>query len=243
MSQQQQQFPQRTKTILEDITLRLTADALPNGTGKPTLKFYQCARNRVRADVYSNLPNAKNNGLIRADFGYNEFFQILQGVLFLADVNTPNESHYCIANNDFTFFKGQRSEAKKLIHRTIMGKEADGRIYISILSPQNDDVKIKFYFEHPHLCTITAIGGTPALSEGELSRRSALAWVKGQEVLMGPVLVANWVDKAAEKAAGGGQQGGQQGGGYNRGGQQGGGNGGGYNNRPAAAPSDDEMPF
>lgn len=241
---QQQQFPQRTKSILEDVTLRLSAEPLPNGTGRPTLKFYQCGRNRVRGDVYSNLPNAKNNGLIRADLGYGEFFNVLQTVLLLADPNTPNDSHYSIEYNDYTFFKGQRSDQKKLIHRTIVGKEADGRLYISILSPQNDDVKIKFYFEHPHLCTIKAIGGTPALPEAEISRRAALAWVKGYEVLLGPVLVPAWVDKTAEKAAGG--QGGQ-GGGYNNRGNQGGngGNGGGYNNggNRSAAPSDDDMPF
>lgn len=239
-----QQFTPRTKTILEDIGLRLTAEQLPNGTGKPTLKFYQTARNKIRADMYPNLPNLQQNGLIRADMEYGEFFTILQWIEHLADPSVPNGSTYSVAHEDFTFFNKKRSDATQLIHRTVIGKDEEGRIYISILSAKPDDAKVKFHFDHPHLCTIKAIGGTLAITPAELSARSAKAWVVMMTAFMPNIAAAHWVDKAAAAAAANGGQGGQgggQGGGYNnRGGNNGGGQGGGA---PAAAPADDDMPF
>lgn len=239
-----QQFTPRTKTILEDIGLRLTSEQLPNGTGKPTLKFYQTARNKIRADMYPNLPNLQQNGLIRADMEFSEFFTILQWVDYITDPAVPNGTTYQVAHEDFTFFNKKRSESTQLIHRTIIGKDDEGRIYLSILSPKPDDAKVRFYFDHPHLCTIKAIGGTLAITPAELSARSAKAWVVMMNAYMPAITAAHWVDKSQQNQQN--QQGGQ-GGGYN-----GGGNGGGYNNRggnsggnnaPAAPASDDDMPF
>lgn len=234
-----QQFPTRIKSILEDIGLRLTAEALANGTGKCTLKFYQTGRNKIRADMYPNLPNQQNNGLIRADMEYGEFFQIMQWVQYLADANVP-AGMYQVSHEDFTFFNKKRSDTTQLIHRTVIGKEEDGRIYISILSPKADDAKVKFYFEHPHLCTIKALGGTPTVELSVLSARSALAWVASMTALMPYVLITNWVDKSQQNQ-------------NNGGGNNGGGNGGGYQNRNnnnnnqsnggGNAPDPDDMPF
>lgn len=231
-----QQFPQRTKSILEDIGLRLTADALPQGTGKCTLKFYQTGRNRIRADMYPNLPSQQNNGLIRADIGFGEFYAILQWVQYLADSSVPAGA-YQIAHEDFTFFNKKRSDAPQLIHRTVIGKEEDGRIYISVLSPANDSAKVKFYFEHPHLCTIKALGGTPTITPAVLSARSALAWVSAMTGLIPDIITAAWVDKSQQNQGGGNNGGGNNGGNRNNGGGyqgQGGGN---------ASQSDDDMPF
>lgn len=236
-----QQFPARIKSILEDIGLRLTADALPNGTGKCTLKFYQTGRNKIRADMYPNLPNQQNNGLVRGDMEYSEFFQIMQWIQYLAADTTPAGT-YQVIHEDFTFFNKKRSDAPSLIHRTIIGKEEDGRIYISILTPKADDAKVKFYFEHPHLCQIKALGGTPTIEPGVLSARSALAWVASMTALMPYVLVTSWVDKSQQNQQnnGGGQGGGQGGGGYQNRNNNGGGNGGGGS---APAPDADDMPF
>ena len=122
---------------------------------------------------------------------------------------------------------------------TVIGKEEDGRIYISILSPKADDAKVKFYFEHPHLCTIKALGGTPTVELSVLSARSALAWVASMTALMPYVLITNWVDKSQQNQ-------------NNGGGNNGGGNGGGYQNSNnnnnqsnggGNAPDPDDMPF
>lgn len=241
-----QQFAPRTKTILEDIGLRLSAEQLPNGTGKPTLKFYQTARNKIRADMYPNLPNLQQNGLIRADMEYGEFFNILQWIEHVAEPTTPNGSTYSVAHEDFTFFNKKRSDATQLIHRTVIGKDEEGRVYVSILSAKPDDAKVKFYFDHPHLCTIKAIGGTLAISPAELSARSAKAWVVMMTAFMPSIVSAHWVDKAAAAAAVNGGTGGNsggQGGGYNNRSNNGGGSYGGNGGGAPAAATDDDMPF
>lgn len=231
-----QQFPTRTKTILEDIGLRLTADPLPNGTGNCTLKFYQTGRNKVRGDMYPNLPNQQNNGLVRADYEYSEFFAILQWVQHVAAIDpTTNKPvmgacSFQVAHEDFTFFNKVRSESKQLIHRTVIGKEEDGRVYICILTAKQDDAKVKFYFEHPHLCTIKALGGTPAIPTDVLSCRSALAWVASMTALMPDILASSWIDKSQQN----------NGGGKNNNNNN---NGGGNNNRNNSNADADDMPF
>lgn len=232
------QFPQREKTVLDDIRLRLLAEALPGGTGKPTAKFYCPMKNVIRMDVYSNLPNAKNNGLVRADIGYDIMYNVLEYITKLTEPETPNDSHYEIAFRDYTFFNKKRSDAPQLIYRVIVGKDEAGRIYISLLTPQTDDVKIRFFFDEPHLVTIKAIGKTVELTPQEISLRSSRAWVKVMSLFMANVIPANWVDKTPAPNGNGG--GNNNGGGYgNRNGGNGGnnGNGGGYGG------GDSDLPF
>lgn len=235
------QFPQREKTVLDDIRLRLLAEALPGGTGKPTAKFYCPMKNVIRMDIYSNIPNAKNNGLVRADIGYDIFYTILEYIKKLTETETPNDSHYQISFDDYTFFNKKRSDAPQLIYRVIVGKDESGRIYISLLTPQTDDVKIRFFFDEPHLVTIKAIGKTPELSPQEISIRSARTWIRLMGLFMATVIPGKWVDKTPAPNGnnnGGGNGGGGYGNRNNNGGGNNGGNGGGYGGQ-----GDGDLPF
>lgn len=240
------QFPQRTKTILDDPRLRLTAEPLPNGTGRPTAKFYTPMSNKVRMDVYSNLPNAKNNGLIRADITYDSMFVFIEYIRKLADSSTPNDTYWAASFEDFTFFNKKRSEAPQVIYRMIMGKDDVGRIYISLTTPQTEDVKIRFFFETPHLLTIKAIGKTVEIPVSQLSSTAALAWCNMMSAYISSITEKNWVDKTPNAGGNGGGNGGNRGGygGNNNGyGGNGGGNNGGGNTGGNGGGVDDDLPW
>lgn len=244
---QQPQFPQRTKTILDDASLRLFADPLPNATGKGTMKVYPNAKNSVRLDIFTNVPNEKNNGNIRADVPYTDMQALCDLLLYLAMPTTPNDEVYRLDYEDFQFFNGKRSETKQLIYSIFAGKTEAGRIYISVKLPEAGRSVIQFFLDSAIRLQIKRVKGGD-MSDAEISALATRAWVNRITPLLNEILPTVWVDKAAQRAQnGGGQGGGRNGGGNNYGnrnnngggyggGQQGYGNGGQSTNA-------DELPF
>lgn len=236
-----QQFPQRTKTILDDPSLRLSADVMETGTGRPTFKVIPCGRNMIRIDIYTNLPNDKDNGLIRADVPYSDFGRITDKIMEMADPSYPAEA-IVFAFEDFTFFNKKRSDKKQLIYRIVLGKEEDGRIYISVLLADPDRAKIKFYFGDAFRLTVRkASNGT--ITDAQIASMSAKSWVNNFWRYAGPILSEAWQDRSpnANGGNGNGNGGGNRGngGGYNN---NRGGNGG-YNNNSSGNELDSGLPF
>lgn len=236
----QPQFPQREKTIMDDISLRLTAEPLPNGTGRPTLKVYPNAKNSIRIDIYTNMPGEDNNGNIRADVSYVDWQAICDTLSHLAQPSTPSDTVYKWESVDFTFFGGKRSETKQLVYNAFAGKDENGRVYFSVTLPKAGSSAVQFFLDAAMRLRMMRVKGgemTPA----EVSAVATRAWVNRGNVLLNNVLITTWKDKTPQQ--GGNNRGGNGGGNYQRG------NGGNYNggnnnyNQGGGASADNDLPF
>lgn len=243
----QQQFPQRIKTILDDPTLRLSAEPLPNGTGRPTLKVFPNGKNSYRIDIFTNMPGEESNGNIRADIGYVDFQAVCETLLHLADPATPNGTLYKWESVEFQFFGGKRSETKQLVYTAFAGKDDNGAVYFSVKLPKADRSTVQFFFDSALRLHMKRVKGGD-MSRAEISGFAVRAWVNRVNFLMNVIAPTVWVDKSQNRQGG---NGGQGGGGYNnnRGGNNG---GGGYNNNNYnrggqgggnSAPEAEDLPF
>ena len=229
------QFPQRAKTILDDPSLRLSADPLQGGTGRPTLKVYPNAKNSLRVDIYTNMPNEENNGNIRADIPYVDFQAMCEMLLHLADPSTPNNSIFCWEAVEFQFFGGKRSETKQLVYTAFVGKDENGRIFFSIRLPKADRSIVQFFFDSALRLQVRSVKG-PEMTAADISRFATRAWVNRVNLLINHILPTIWIDKS--------KQGNGQGNNNNRGnGGFGGNNGGNRGNGGGGNPSVDDMPW
>ena len=240
MQMNQPPFPQRAKVILDDPSLRLTADPLQGGTGRPTLKVYPNAKNSLRVDIYTNMPNEENNGNIRADIPYVDFQAMCEQLLFLADPSTPNNTIYSWEAVEFQFFGGKRSETKQLTYTAFVGKDEGGRVFFSIRLPKADRSVVQFFFDSALRLQVRCVKG-PEMTPADISRLATRAWVNRVNLLINHILPTVWVDKS--KAPGQGGQGGgfKQGGGRPNGGGNFGGNQGGHGG--GNAPAVEELPW
>lgn len=236
------QFPQRQKTILDDPSLRLTADPLQGGTGRPTLKVYPNAKNSLRVDIYTNMPNEENNGNIRADIPYVDFQAMCEQLLFLSDPSVPNNTIFAWEAVEFQFFGGKRSETKQLVYTAFVGKDENGRVFFSVRLPKADRSVVQFFFDSALRLQVRCVKG-PELTPADISRFAVRAWVNRVNLLINHIIPALWVDKSKQGGQGG-QGGGFKQGGGNRGGGNGnfGGNGGNGGGAPVQ-PTVEDLPW
>lgn len=239
------QFPTRTKTIMDDVSLRLSAEPLPNGTGRPTLKVYPNGKNSVRIDIFTNMPNEDNNGNIRADMTYMDFEALAITLLHLADPSTPNDTLYKWESVEFQFFNGKRSDTKQLVYTAFAGKDQNGAIYISVKSPKSDRSTVQFFLDSAFRLNMHRVKGGD-MSRAEISANRTKAYVQRISRFLDITLPTAWVDKSQQQQ--GGNRGGQGGNYGNRGGNGGYNNnnngGGNYGGNSGGAPaSSDELPF
>lgn len=226
----------REKTVLDDPKLKLYADQQTGGKGRPSLSLYYTSNN-PRIDVYSNIPTDKDNGRIQAKISalvVSTMFTILED---LVKPETPVNTAYSFGNLEYTFDNNrQRSDEPKLKSKLIMGKDDAGRIYLSVLSWDNDRPKIKFMFGLDQFHTLAKIenGKQVPLSDGEISVLVAKGWLNQVRGLYNVVAVDQYKHKTPGDKGGSGNNNG--GGGYNR-----------NNSAPAPAASDggfdDDLPF
>lgn len=231
------QYPTRVKTILDDGKLKLSADPIAGGTGRPTLSLYVAntpnqdggVAANPRIDVYTNVPTDKERGRIRAAMDMPAFFSMMELLKLVADPATPAGAVYTVDNAKPDFRNGKRQETPLLENRTILGKDKDGRIYISILSVDTDRPKIRFHFGAGMYHRMARPQGGEPLTDAEVSAIAARAWIETMSRLV-PQVAAD-VYKFVPKDPNGGN-----GGGYN-----------GNNNKPAPAASSsdygDDLPF
>lgn len=244
----QQQYPQRVKTILDDNKLRLSADPLPGGEGRPSMSIYYSGTGNPRIDVYTNMPGDKDNGRIRGDLDLPTFFEFLECLRELAATDAIPEQAYVIENKTKPWDQVNKRPGKEMVVATRLscGKDKDGRIFIALTSYEQDRPRIRFFFGTGFFHSLGHPNGGK-MSDAEVSRFKARGFVNMMGLLMAGVATRDWKEKEKKPD---GQQGGGNRGGYNGGG--GGGNRGGYgggggNARPAPAASSsdegDDLPF
>ncbi len=208
--------PPRKKNVLDETKLRLSADPVSGSKRRPSLAF-SVVKNNPRIDIYTNVEGDKNNGNIRAAMDAPVFFSLLQ--LVKEAIAAEPGKRWAIQNKNYKWFgPGKKSDAPVNLSDTIIGKDAEGRIFISVIDKEDTSrPKIKFCFGSGYWHDIFHGDGTP-FTEVEDSVLCAKAFVGMLEGLI-PVVMANEYEPPVPRD----QQGGGQGNSY-------GGNSGGNNN-------------
>lgn len=225
----QQNFPTRKKTPLDEPGLRLVADTLENGTGRPTCKVYPNGKNSVRFDIWSNLPGDKNDGRITLDVPYAIMYTYLAMVKHYAEPSTPADRSY-IEMTGFTFYGGKKSDKPEVLGKLYAGKDEAGVVFISVQLPDSTRPKIMFpLIDQMFSRIITAQG---PMNKAAASALYARGYVTALELFLQHHCSEAYVDKSQQSKGGnGGGYGGGNGGNNYGGGNSGGNNYGGGNSQ------------
>ena len=211
---------QKVKTILDDQKFKLTAKPLESGARPPSLQLGTYLNN-PQITVFPNHDNGSGCSVINAGLDVNTFGMVLKSLEYLIALQGEDQIEI---ENKRDIPKEKRTDpkvTKQVVSKIQMGKEADGKVWISVLDNLKPNApKIRFYFGINYYHTIRSKSG---LTPGQFSQMQAAAWVQNAHTFMSGILLDNpnaEIDRAAlaEKF-------GNKGGGY--GGNKGG-NGGGY---------------
>lgn len=187
------QYPERVKTILDDPKLRLSADPLPGGEGRPSFSVYWAGSDNPRIDVWTNLPNDKDNGRIRADLDLPCFYDFLELIKYVANNDMAVEEPFVIENSTHPWDKNAGKKSKDLVVQTrlAVGKDQEGKIYIAVTSWEKDRPKIRFYFGTGYFHSMGFPGGKK-MSNSEVSKFRAMSFYNMMSHLMAAVAVKDW---------------------------------------------------
>lgn len=186
----------KPSNVLDNGKLVLTAPKHPNGDYPPKLKV-QTYNNNPQFAVFSGVPSAKRGGVISAGMDPKTFFTVLSLIERMADEPIPESTvTYEIENH-----AGRGSE-KALKSTTVIGKDPEGIVFLSVLDVDDSMPKIRFDFNADFYHKISIKG----ITKGEISCISAKGWVSMWRSLLGPHMVQSY-----EKVVFGGGKGG----GYN----------------------------
>lgn len=159
------------KTLLDLSKLQLRG-YLKGSKYPPSLKvgIYQ---NNPQITVYSNLESAPHKGIITAGMDFHTLHLIFQLIRDIVNEDGGGEQIiYEIENK----YKPRDSKELMVKNKTIIGKDAEGVVFISVIDSNSDMPKVKFEFGVNYYHGLVRKGGLPPLTKAEVSCRSAVAW-------------------------------------------------------------------
>lgn len=199
MADFQQERKPLPKTSFDEFKLRISGPAQEGARRPPSLKV-AVIKNNPRIDVFTNIEGDKDNGRISAPMDAFTFFALITKVEDLAKGEPDQQIK--IANK--TGAPGQQ----RAISHTVLGKDKEGRVFISVIA--QDRPKIKFTFLPTDWHSIAYKDGSP-MEEAELSQLYARGWAKLMAELAPNVMDSYFEENQFNK---GGKP---AGGGYNKG--------------------------
>lgn len=230
MAGPQFQAPPRAKNALDEYKLRLSCPPV-QGAQKPGSFAISLVANNPRFDVYTNVPNDKNNGNIRAAMDMPTFYMVLAA---MEDALTLEDSQVLkIQNLNHTFFEGKRSEQPKLISTTCVGRDKEGCLFIAVVAKDRPYLKFNLLPTNYHV--MLGVDGNP-LDKRAASNYFLRGYREMLKNMMAAVAVKEYVEPVKKDQQGGQQQRGGGGGGYQQNNQ--GGGGGGWKQREQNSGSD-----
>lgn len=204
----------KPSNVLDNGKLTLSAPKLANGEFPPKFKV-GTYNNNPQYTVFTGVTSAKRGGVISAGMDPITFYTSLRLIERMIDEPTPQETvTYEIENH------AGRGAEKAIKSRTIIGKDPEGVVFISILDVDDSMPKVRFNFDADFYHKINVNG----MTKGQISCISAQGFVDAWRSILGPHLVKSY-EKVVFRGNGGG------GGGYNKGGNSGSNSGGG-NSQP-----------
>ncbi len=234
--------PQIEKNALNARKMQLYA---PNQAGKSAGMNIRLHNNNFRIQVYTNDPNDPKQGAITAAVEPYVFSMML--VMLEEAIVATGEYRNYIDNMGYKFIGGKRGDKQEVLSRTVVGKDTDGILYLSIVESGRPNVKFPMLPSSWHILR----GANGDVEEKAVtSRLFAKGYVKIWTALL-QGLIAYFKEEEQKQNNGGGAGGqGGAGGGFQRrgnGGGGGGGNGGGGGFNAAAASSsisdEDDIPW
>lgn len=202
MSDKPNYMQPREKTALDNPKLKLSAEKLPNGDGRPTLQVYWSGNN-PRIDVYTNVKTDREGGKIRAALDDVVLKVFLNSILKLCLPETPNGTQYAIENKNYIYPGGKRSATPVLVSTLISGKDKEGRIFVSLLSSQDNVSKVMFRFGEHYYHSLVGRGNDNVLTPAFVSAEFAKAWVESINEVYALVAADNYTHKTAQPQQGG----------------------------------------
>lgn len=211
---EQQQNQGRPKNALDEFKLRLTAPKLENGDRPPMLAI-SVVGNHPRINVFTNVPSDKNRGIIRAAMDTPMMYVLIDLLYEMVDAE-PETKKYI---DNYTRNRGEDGKNKtECESRTVVGKDKNGIVYLSVISTDESRPRVKFNFQNSYYHPVHDGQGNQ-LEKADMSRRMARAYANMLSNLVANVLDTNYQQPQQQGGFGGGNRGG------NRGGQSGGGGG------------------
>lgn len=193
----QYQAPPRKKTIVDYAGLRLTSNPVQGSDKRPSLAII-VNRNNVRFDVYTNVPNDKKNGNIRAELDPAAFYFFIEGLDNI--IAAQGEKQFVLECKDYIWTGGQRSEKMVTQSKLMVAKDKTGKIFISLQSYDGDRPKIRFFFDLPWKNELI-IDRQPA-TESQVSEIAAKAFLRNLTSLVPMTLVQEFVEPVKKDKAG-----------------------------------------
>ena len=215
--------PTIEKNALNARKMQLSA---PNAAGKNAGFIMRLHENNWRIQVYTNDPNDPKQGAITAKMDPTSFSMFL--VLVQEALDAEGEYRYYIDNTGYTFPKGKRSEKPEVLSRTIVGKDADGVIYVSVVENGRPNIKFPLLPSSWHVLR-------NASGDVEEKRNTSRLFAKGWVLLWGTMLqgqIAYFKEEESKQNNGGGN------GGYQK--RNNGGNSGSYGGGNSGSTNDSE---
>lgn len=242
MAYENQNRQPRKKHALDENKLRLVGEK-PEGLtfdrGRPPMLAFTLIGNNPRINVFTNVENDTNNGLISAKLDAPTFFAIMDAIEQIID--KENGTRCKITNKTAKNEKDENGRWKKNVvvdSHIIIGKDKEGSVYISVISNDDSRPKLKFYFRSSFYHQWVHSDNTP-YTKAELSQQYARAYVRMMQGLMPAVMESNYEEWKPQGNQGGNRGG--SGGGYRN--NTGGGNSGGSSKATSGDPFGDDLEF
>lgn len=204
--------PPRVLSALDEIKLRLTAEPVNGGKGRPSLSV-RVVKNNIRMTVYTNVEGDAGGGKIEAALDSVNFFVFLK---YLDQaIRSKDKFRRNIQNKNFVWTAGKRADTPTLVSTIVIEKDEEGCVFISIIN--NLSTPVKFYFLPSSFHSYHGPDGQ--VNKAEETQVYASAWLELMSRLSAHVLAANFVPPEPRPEGGykGGQSNNYQGGGGNRG--------------------------
>lgn len=189
------------KTLLDLSKLQLRG-YLKGSKYPPSLRvdLYQ---NNPQIKIYTNMESAPHKGAIIAGMDFQTLHVIFKLIRDIVNEDGGGEQIiYEIENK----YKPRDSKELMVKNKTIIGKDAEGVVFISVIDSNPEMPKVKFEFGMNYYHGLVRKGGLPPLTKADISCRSAVAWADlFQNIVMRiAVDIYEPVDYNGNKGSGGG---------------------------------------
>lgn len=163
----------RIKTIMEDNNTKIWGLPAQEGGRSPSLQWY-FSNNTSKIDVWANIDGV--NKPIRANISAKRAYEYL--AIIRSVIENKNKSYSLTLDhleNKWDNTKKAFGKDPKLEVKMVTGRDADGRVFISILSWDKSKPIIPFYFGLDKFSKMSAKGRE--LSDAEVSELMAKGFV------------------------------------------------------------------
>lgn len=187
------------KVFLTHNKLAMSAPKLPGGKWPPSFKV-QTYNNNIQFTIFAAIDGIKGGGIINAGMDPHTAWTVFQLIDELSVTPAAAENIiYEIENH------AGRGKDKAMKTKTIVGKDPEGVMFISIVDVDPSLPKVKFDFNVDYYHKISRVGGAGPISKAEVSCLAARAWTSLFRNILGTHMVTEYTEVAPYNPGGQGQ--------------------------------------